>query len=86
MAAIPLRFLARGQILDIAWPNCVEDSTSYQVVDKTLAAMNYKLGNIIFPAIEEECKAEADGFQSLRGCPWYGVKTALHGIAVAIHL
>jgi hypothetical protein len=46
------------------------------VVDETLAAINYNLGNVIFPATEEECKAAADGFQSLRGCPWYGVVTA----------
>jgi hypothetical protein len=39
------------------------------VVDETLAALNYHLDNIIFPVTEEECKAAADGFQSLRGCP-----------------
>jgi DDE superfamily endonuclease len=85
MVAITLRYLAGGQILDIGWSYGVADSTAYQVVDETLAAMNYNLGNIIFPATEEECKAAADGFQSLRGCPWYGVISALDGIAVAIH-
>jgi DDE superfamily endonuclease len=84
MVAITLRYLAGGQILDITWPYGVADSTAYQVVDETLAAINYHLDNIIFPVTEEECNAAADEFQSFRGCPWYGVITELDGIAVAI--
>jgi hypothetical protein len=76
MVAVTLRYLAGGQILDIAWLYGVADSTTYQVVDETLATMNYYLDNIIFPATEE-CKAAADGFQSRPGRPWYGVITAL---------
>jgi DDE superfamily endonuclease len=84
VVAITLRYLAGDQILDIEWPCGVADSAAYRVVDETLAAINYHLDNIIFPVTEEECTAGADGFQSLRGCPWYGVITALDGIAVAI--
>jgi hypothetical protein len=61
--------IAGGQILGRAWPYGVTDSIAYQVVDETLAPINYHLGNIIFPIFEEECMAAADGFQSLRGCP-----------------
>jgi DDE superfamily endonuclease len=84
MVAMTLRYLAGGQILDIAWPYGIADSTTYQVVDETLAAINYHLDNIIFRVTEEEYKAAPGGFQALRGCPWYGLITALDGIAVAI--
>jgi DDE superfamily endonuclease len=83
MVAITLRYLAGGQILDIAGPYGIADPTVYQVVDETLAAINYHLDNIIF-LVTEERNAAAEVFQSLRVFPWYGVITALDSIAVAI--
>jgi hypothetical protein len=53
MVAITLRYLAGGQILNIAWPYGVADSTAYQLVDETLAAINYHIDNIIFPVTEK---------------------------------
>jgi hypothetical protein len=40
MLAVTMRYLAGGQALDLGWPFGIADSTTYQVIDEILEAIN----------------------------------------------
>jgi hypothetical protein len=52
MLAITMRYLADGHALDLWWLFGIVDSTSYQVIDVTLEAINGPLKHIHFPETE----------------------------------
>jgi DDE superfamily endonuclease len=82
--AVTRRYLAGGQALDLGWPFGIADSTTYQVIDEILEALNRHLKNIHFPETEAECEREAAAFLRLRNSPLRGTIAALDGIAVDI--
>jgi hypothetical protein len=43
MPAVTMRYLAGGQALDLGWPFGIADSTTYQVIEETLEAINRHL-------------------------------------------
>jgi hypothetical protein len=84
MLSITMWYLAGGQALDLGWPFGIADSTTYQVIDETLEAINRQLKNIHFTETEANCQREAAAFTRLRNTPLRGIIAALDGIAVGI--
>jgi DDE superfamily endonuclease len=84
MAAIPMRFLAGGQLLDFGLPCGIADSPVYIAIDETLATMDAILDNIKFPETEDDCRSDAVSIQRLRRSPFRGIIAAMDGIAVSI--
>jgi DDE superfamily endonuclease len=84
MLAVTMWYLGGGQALYLGWPFGIADSTTYQVIDETLEAINWLLKNIHFPETEGNCQREAAAFTRLRNSPLRGIIAALDGIAVGI--
>lgn len=81
---ITLRLLAGASYLDVSWPYGVARSTVFTLFDQCLFALNSALGKIRFPVSEEECHIAARRFKMERKSPFYGVISALDGLAVKI--
>jgi DDE superfamily endonuclease len=84
MPAVTMRYLAGGQALDLGWPFGIADSTTYQVIEETLEAIDRHLKNIPFLETEAHWQREAAAFTRLRNSPLRGIIAALDGIAVGI--